>query len=400
MTAISVENIGKRYGETNVLSNVSFQIEKGETVGIIGPNGAGKSTLLKILSGVVRPSSGRAELNGKVASILEVGTGFHPELSGRDNVFIAGQIMGHDRKTVQERYDEIVRFSELGAHMDKLVKFYSSGMYLRLAFSVFALLDAEILLLDEVLSVGDASFRRKSFELMNQYRNDERTVLLVSHNLNEIENFCDRVIYVDSEVRLDTKNIREAILRYMKDHPTEPKVIDPTWLMHETDDGLSKEQQLKQALKSISNEHFELLELRLYGSNGEGKNVFSYDDQIHISLKYRRLTNVGRVAFMWKLFDMNETQLFATSPLFSPEFTLDFDDDECLCSETVTIPAQFLNMGKYFLTLVPTFNITILKAYHRVIDFEVYHSDWMSSEPWSAMPTPIIHKFDWRKSKE
>ena len=201
---IQVENISKIYGGTSVvLKNVSFDVLKGETVGIRGRNGAGKSTLIKILAGALKPSGGRAELFGSVASILDIGAGFHPELSGMDNIYLSGNLLGFSKKQVAEKVNEIISFSELEEYIHQPVKIYSSGMFLRLAFSVFALLDTDILLLDEVLSVGDAAFRYKSFNMMNNFKRQGKTILLVSHNFHEIEAYCDRVLYLDKE-RIDT----------------------------------------------------------------------------------------------------------------------------------------------------------------------------------------------------
>ena len=180
------------------LNDVSFQVEPGEVVGIIGRNGAGKSTLLKLLSRITEPTSGRAFLRGRVASLLEVGTGFHPDLTGRENVFLNGAILGMSRAEIRRKFDEIVAFAEVERFLDTPVKRYSSGMYVRLAFAVAAHLEPEILIIDEVLAVGDAGFQQKCLGKMNSVaRSEGRTVLFVSHNIMAMKQLCRTGIWLD-----------------------------------------------------------------------------------------------------------------------------------------------------------------------------------------------------------
>jgi len=176
------------------LRDVNFEVVPGEVMGIIGPNGAGKSTLLKVLSRIIEPTTGRVELYGRVASLLEVGTGFHPDLSGRENVYLNGAILGMRRREIDARFDEIVAFAEVERFIDTAVKHYSSGMYLRLAFAVAAHLDPEILIVDEVLAVGDASFQKKCLGKMDAVTRSGRTVLLVTHGLGMVTQLCRRAI--------------------------------------------------------------------------------------------------------------------------------------------------------------------------------------------------------------
>lgn len=179
------------------LRDVSFDVPQGQVLGIIGPNGAGKSTLLKILSRITAPSTGRARVRGRLASLLEVGTGFHPELTGRENIYLNGAILGMRRTEIIERFDEIVAFSEVGRFLETPVKRYSSGMRVRLAFAVAAHLEPEILLIDEVLAVGDAAFQRKCLGKMTDLSTGGRTVLFVSHNMNAVNRLCSRVLLLD-----------------------------------------------------------------------------------------------------------------------------------------------------------------------------------------------------------
>ncbi|MBK9199812.1 MAG: ABC transporter ATP-binding protein [Betaproteobacteria bacterium] len=180
------------------LRDVSFQIPRGARVGILGRNGAGKSTLLKLLSRITEPTSGRIQINGRVASLLEVGTGFHPELTGRENIFLNGAILGMSRREIDSKFDAIVAFAEIERFLDTPVKRYSSGMYVRLAFAVAAHLDPEILIIDEVLAVGDSDFQRKCLGKMDSISKDGRTILFVSHNLLAIQKLCNQAILLKS----------------------------------------------------------------------------------------------------------------------------------------------------------------------------------------------------------
>jgi len=179
------------------LKNITFSIDSGEVVGIIGRNGAGKSTLLKILSRITLPSEGKVQLNGRVGSLLEVGTGFHPELTGRENILLSGSILGMRRNDIENKMDEIIKFSDIEKFLDTPVKRYSSGMYVRLAFAVAAHLDPEILLVDEVLAVGDFAFQKKCLGKMSDISKEGRTVLFVSHNMKAIEQLCNYCIFLE-----------------------------------------------------------------------------------------------------------------------------------------------------------------------------------------------------------
>jgi lipopolysaccharide transport system ATP-binding protein len=186
------------------LKDVSLQVNEGEVLGLIGRNGAGKTTLLKILSRITRPTEGWAEIHGRVGSLLEVGTGFHPELTGRENTFLSGAILGMGKAEIERKFDEIVAFAELEKFIDTPVKHYSSGMYVRLAFAVAAHLEPEILLVDEVLAVGDINFQKKCLGKMGDVARAGRTVVLVSHQLNQIRRLCHRVVWIDDgSVRQD-----------------------------------------------------------------------------------------------------------------------------------------------------------------------------------------------------
>ena len=196
------------------LRDVSFSVAEGEVLGIIGHNGAGKSSLLKILSRITEPTTGRVLLDGRVSSLLEVGTGFHSDLTGRDNVYMNGTILGMSRREVTDKFDEIVAFSGVASHIDTPVKFYSSGMKVRLAFAVAAHLDPEILIIDEVLAVGDLAFQQKCLAKMDNVSRSGRTVLFVSHNMGAIEGLCQRCLLLESGRKIFDGPVPEAIARY------------------------------------------------------------------------------------------------------------------------------------------------------------------------------------------
>lgn len=199
------------------LKDVNFEVAEGEIIGIIGRNGAGKSTLLKILARITEPTTGRIELHGRVGSLLEVGTGFHPELTGRENIFLNGAIIGMRREEITRKFDEIVAFSEIERFIDTPVKFYSSGMYTRLAFAVAAHLDPEILLVDEVLAVGDLAFQKKCVAKMSDVTDKGRTVVFVSHNMEAIRKVCHRAIFLNQGEITSTGPTDEVIARYVSD---------------------------------------------------------------------------------------------------------------------------------------------------------------------------------------
>jgi len=199
------------------LKEVSFDVTPGEVVGIIGRNGAGKSTLLKILARIVKPSAGEVDIYGRVGSLLGVGSGFHPDLTGRENIFLNGTILGMKSPEIRRKFDEIVAFAEVDQFLDTPVKHYSSGMYLRLAFAIAAHLEPEVLLLDEVLAVGDKPFQEKCLEKMKSVSRDGRTVFFVSHNLTPVEEMCSRVFFISAGHLHEETDAGTTITKYLKD---------------------------------------------------------------------------------------------------------------------------------------------------------------------------------------
>lgn len=248
------------------LKNVSFDIRQGDVVGIVGKNGAGKSTLLKILSQITRPTTGEIELNGRVASLLEVGTGFHPELTGRENIFLNGTILGMTKKEVKSKFDEIVAFSGIEKFIDTPVKRYSSGMYVRLAFAVAAHLEPEILIIDEVLAVGDAEFQKKCLGKMKDVAGEGRTVIFVSHDTEALHSLCEKGVLLNSgEVQMvDTiDNVLESYLDNYQDSFVKYPLLDKP-----------------------SDQYVELDELKIV--NSDGKQIYSADisEEFGIEITY------------------------------------------------------------------------------------------------------------------
>ena len=251
------------------LQDVSFDIAEGESVGIIGRNGAGKSTLLKILSHITEPTRGRAEIYGRLGSLLEVGTGFSYELTGRENLYLSGAILGMKKAEIARKFDQIVAFAEIEQFIDTPVKHYSSGMYVRLAFAVAAHLEPDILLIDEVLSVGDLAFQRKCMEYAKRLQEQHTTILFVSHNMFAIKAMCSRVIYIaGGQVRFDGAP-EEAIQLYEQ----ESRLDTAPWA-----------QQLVGA--DPSQHPINLTDIELCDEDGEARTVFDYGDRMRVRLTF------------------------------------------------------------------------------------------------------------------
>ena len=210
-------NRNKRKEKRQVLNDINVEIKKGETVGLIGVNGSGKSTLLKLMTKIIYPNKGTIETNGKLTSLLELGAGFHPDFSGRENIYFNASIFGLTRKEIDDRLEQIIEFSELKDFIDNPVRTYSSGMYMRLAFSVAINVDAEILLIDEILSVGDQHFQEKCFNKMRELKAEGKTMVFVTHSMGNVKELCDRAIWIhEGKVRMDGDS-NEVVDEYLKE---------------------------------------------------------------------------------------------------------------------------------------------------------------------------------------
>ena len=208
------------YVKNNILKGISFNIEKGDILGIVGKNGSGKSTLLKLITRIIYPDSGSIKINGKVSSLIELGAGFHPDMTGRENIYINASIYGLTKKEIDSKLDTIIKFSELEEFIDSPIRTYSSGMYMRLAFSVAINVEAEILLIDEILSVGDANFQAKCFRKMQELKDSGITIVIVSHDLHTMEKLCNKVIWIESG-KIKRSGIPNEVLKEYIEYTTE-----------------------------------------------------------------------------------------------------------------------------------------------------------------------------------
>jgi lipopolysaccharide transport system ATP-binding protein len=314
------------------LKDVSFEVQPGEVVGIIGRNGAGKSTLLKILSRITKPTTGSVTLNGRVGSLLEVGTGFHPELTGRENVYLNGSILGMSRREIARKFDEIVAFAEVEQFLDTPVKRYSSGMYVRLAFAVAAHLEPEILIVDEVLAVGDAEFQRKCIARMKTVGTRGTTVLVVSHNLAVIEHLCPRVLSMQKGLVLADGDPPEVIRQYIQTTQARGgSVLDLSKLPRAND-------HTPPILSSMT--------IRAGGSEGD---VLRMGESLEFELAYKLDAPPQDLRVGIVLEDATGGKVVAFSPTFQSPQLLDCAPAEGIIC--VNIPWVNLTEGDYYINL-------------------------------------------------
>jgi len=319
----------KADGDFWALKDVSFEVHKGEVIGIIGRNGAGKSTLLKILSRITTPTEGCIELHGRVGSLLEVGTGFHPELTGRENIFLSGSILGMRKREIEQKFDEIVKFSEIEKFLDTPVKRYSSGMYVRLAFAVAAHMDMEILLVDEVLAVGDAQFQKKCMGKMGNVAMEEgKTVLFVSHNMSAITSLCTQSILLDSGQVVFKGNTSDTVLYYLTNGIASPEFMD-----------------FSKGNRRIGNDYVVLLSGSIRSSTDELISEVDINESFKICMEFKILKETKKKFLPQVHFFTSGTYVFAEyyqTPLtLSPgSYHVEF-----------IIPANFLNDLTYFVSL-------------------------------------------------
>lgn len=321
----------RRKREFWALRDVSFEVNDGETLGIVGQNGAGKSTLLKILSRITKPTGGRAEIRGRVGSLLEVGTGFHLELSGRENIFLSGAIMGMKRREIEQKFDEIVAFSQVENFLETPVKHYSSGMFMRLAFSVAAHLEPEILIVDEVLAVGDMTFQRKCLNKMQDINNQGRTVLFVSHNMQAIARLCKRALW------LEKGGIREDDLA--------PKVVG-AYLNSEANLGTEKTWDPAEA---PGDDMAKLTRIKVSGDTGANDGTaFDIRRPLFLEMTYEILTGGAILSPAFHIYNDEGVCLFGTNDV-TPEWRTT-RREKGIYSSRVEIPANLLAEGRFYVT--------------------------------------------------
>lgn len=350
------------------LRNVSFEVAEGEALGFVGHNGAGKSTLLKILSRITRPSEGAADIYGRVGSLLEVGTGFHGELTGRENVYLNGAILGMTRTEVSRKFDEIVDFAGVEEFIDTPVKRYSSGMGVRLAFAVAAHLEPEVILVDEVLAVGDAAFQKKCLGKMTDIAQEGRTVLFVSHNMVALQSLCQRAIWIDKGQIREDGNAVDVISNYLQSSSS--ALTEQVWEDVETAPG---------------NDYVRLYRTQVRPESGSPADPITMETPIAIETQFWNLEPDAELAITFHVYTEQQIVAFTTGS-FSRQFP------KGLCRTICHIPGHLLNSGQHrILLLVIKDGSSILYRYDDALSFDVLDLDnradgWYGKEPGVVQP--------------
>lgn len=377
---------GKRHNSDGsdqiwALRDVNFEVKRGQALGIIGRNGAGKSTLLKVLSRVTDPTEGYGELRGRVGSLLEVGTGFHPELTGRENIFLNGAILGMHKKEIEARFDEIVAFSEVEKFIDTPVKRYSSGMYLRLAFAVAAHLEPEILVVDEVLAVGDADFQRKCLGKMGDVANSGRTVLFVSHNMSAIQRLTQDSIVLDKGKVLLRAPSSEAVDFYLNR-------------------GLSKlgERFWEEDEVPVSSAPFRPLAIRILDKAGQVSDSLRSVDPIRIEIDYQLTEDVTGLRVGYYLFTTRGEPVFTSFDIDSEELFKEYTArPKGVYTSRCTIPPDTLNEGRFLLGLnASSYGIRRYFQDDQALSFSVDASGAPGTHWPEPRPGPVRPVLDWQ----
>lgn len=364
------------------LKDVSFEVEEGKAVGVIGRNGAGKSTLLKILSRVTDPTTGRVLVRGRVGSLLEVGTGFHAELTGRENIYMNGAILGMKRSDIRRRFDEIVAFAEVDRFLDTPVKRYSSGMYLRLAFAVAAHLDPEVLVVDEVLAVGDYGFQKKCLGKMGDSTRDGKTVLLVSHNMPSILNLCSSAVLLDEGRIAAAGGANDVVRAYMDSMSVDAGEV--TW---------------PEIMKAPGGSTVRLHAVRTLDSAGQVTADIDISEDFDIEIAYWNLVNGSRLNCTIQVLDRVGTMVFSsinmTSASVSPDPWFDRPMPTGLYSTKCRVPGELLNEGRYTVNVYIQKNITLRQAEkEHALSFTIHDSGAMRQEyagGWGGVVRPRLH---------
>jgi lipopolysaccharide transport system ATP-binding protein len=357
------------------LKDVSIQIKRGEVVGIIGRNGAGKSTLLKLLSRITVPTEGRIRIEGRIASLLEVGTGFHPELTGRENIFLNGAILGMTRAEIIRKFDEIVEFSEIEEFLDTPVKRYSSGMYVRLAFSVAAHLDPEILIVDEVLAVGDTSFQKKCLGKIRSFAESGRTVLYVSHNLDSIRNLCKRLIWIkDGHLHQDGP-LDEVFESYLNSIAVE-------------------------STHACANHEYGLVinEVELRNDEGERSNVFLPGDNLIVDISYDALKRIERPYIAVGVLGINGS-CFASNMLLdgqTPDYLEGKGRIRCTFKSIPLLPQNYTVKMSIRASTVTDMIVPYREVAYFKVDGDLgeygYQGEYVT---WASQATPVVVPYEW-----
>ena len=357
-----------RYEERSVLNGISFDVKKGEAIGLIGHNGCGKSTTLKLLTRIMYPDSGSIEMGGRVSSLIELGAGFHPDMSGRENIYTNAAIFGLTKKEIDARMDDIVKFSELEEFLDNPVRTYSSGMYMRLAFSVAINVDADILLIDEILAVGDVNFQTKCFNRLKEIKEQGTTIVIVSHSMDQIEKICDRSIWIhEGKIRAEgtTFAVHTKYLKYMEQKRLE---TDP------------------KASGRWGNGKAHITNVALYNEKGENTDVFSTEGAMTIEFSYEVKEKVENAVFGIGIFRADGAHCYGTNTRLEKYEKFDLEEDGVV---RVHIPRVALLASTYIL------GVTI-ESEEIPID---YHRDACKFEVVSDYPdvgvTRLAHTWEW-----
>jgi lipopolysaccharide transport system ATP-binding protein len=363
------------------LKDASFNVNRGEILGIIGDNGAGKTTLLKILSRITEPTKGYAEIFGSVGSLLEVGTGFHPELTGRENIYLNGAILGMKKVEIDRKFDEFVAFAEIEKFIDTPVKRYSSGMYVRLAFSVAAHLEPEIMMVDEVLAVGDAAFQKKCLGKMGDVAKDGRTVLFVSHNMGAINTLCDRAILIDAGTIVEDGSPQEVIKNYLSRGVVNRGHI--TWSEKERP----------------GNQAFRLVSVSLKTAQGISTSQINISEDATVKIDYEVLREGARIQLALMLFDVNGNCVFSSLSNTEENVYHDRPFQKGQYVSECRIYGNLLNNGEYYLTIKGTSGswrdrFTI----NNVISFEAVDDGTLKRDYWGNYRGIIRPKLTWKTS--
>jgi ABC-2 type transport system ATP-binding protein/lipopolysaccharide transport system ATP-binding protein len=329
--------VGERF---EALRGVSFDVKSGQTLGIIGENGSGKSTILKILAGISKPTAGQVITQGRISALIELGAGFHPEISGRENIFINGVILGLNRKQIQERYEAIVRFAELEEFIDNPVKSYSSGMFMRLGFSIAINVNPDILLVDEVLAVGDAAFVPKCLDKINEFRRHDKTIIYVSHDLATIERICDDVIWIRKgkiEMRGYPKRVTDAYLEYVG-----KKDEKKTLAQH------GEEEKLTGKEKRWGSREIEISNVKMFDAAGREKYIFRADEPLAIQFDVEAHSAEDDFVFGIGVFNGEGVACYGSNTLLENYSAKRIQGKGRV---RLTVPALGLVNGTYFLDI-------------------------------------------------
>ncbi|PSB32755.1 ABC transporter ATP-binding protein [Chlorogloea sp. CCALA 695] len=334
------------------LKDVSFEIKQGDRVGFIGRNGAGKSTLLKVLSRITEPTTGRISIKGRIASLLEVGTGFHPELTGRENIYLNGSILGMSKFEIKKKFDEIVAFAEVEKFLDTPVKRYSSGMYVRLAFAVAAHLEPEILIIDEVLAVGDTQFQKKCLGKMEEVGKEGRTVLFVSHQMGMITQLCTKALMLNKGSVVQEGNAEHIISFYIKTI------------------GLGEENNFVRAELLETEKSVFVSEAKTINASGLSTGVFTHNEPIYLEIIYKIKKNLNDVLLGIAVKDKIGRKVFTSQTALKQPESLDYNKNTFVA--TLKIPDTFLTPGQYsFLIAMHIPKIQVVDQLDNVCSFTI-----------------------------